>query len=84
MMGWGNIADQGVTIERSQPDQSLPDHLPSRSTLRIIFTRYLDFNAVPRRSFFRFIRHFTTDAAEGEKLDEFLSPEGAVGRFPSD
>lgn len=77
MMGWGNIADQGITIERSQLDQSLPDHLPSRSTLRTIFTRYLDFNAVPRRSFFRYIRHFTTDAAEREKLDEFLSLEGA-------
>ena len=58
-------------------DQSLPDFLPEVSTLRTLFTRYLDFNAVPRRSFFHYLRFFTTDERELEKLDEFLSSEGA-------
>ena len=65
-------------------DQSLPDHLPHVSTLRAIFTRYLDINAIPKRSFFRLLKHFATDEREREKLEEFSSPEGAVSdRFLS-
>ena len=48
------------------------------STLRTIFTRYLDIAAIPRRSFFMLLRKFTEDELEKEKLDEFLSVEGAV------
>jgi sulfite reductase alpha subunit-like flavoprotein len=59
-------------------DQSLPDHLPQVSTLRSLFTRHLDINAVPKRSFFKVFKHFTTDEREREKLEEFSSPEGAV------
>lgn len=63
---------------------SLADHLPMHMsphvTLRIIFTRYLDFGAVPRRSFFELIRHFASDDTEREKLTEFCqeSGDGAV------
>ena len=60
-------------------DQSLPDHIPVTTTLREVFTRYLDINAVPRRSFFAILKHFTNDEMEREKLEEFLSKEGAVG-----
>src|SRR6266511_1496729 len=60
------------------PDQSLPEHLPKFTTLRILFTRFLDFSAVPRRSFFQYLRYFTSTSMEREKLDEFLSLEGAV------
>ena len=60
-------------------DQSLPDHLPTTTTLREIFTRYLDINAVPRRSFFVLLKHFTEDETEREKLEEFLTTkDGAV------
>src|SRR5216683_2292329 len=59
-------------------DQSLPDHLPHVSSLRALFTRHLDFNAVPKRAFFRHLKHFATDEREREKLEEFCSPEGAV------
>lgn len=59
-------------------DQSLPDHLPHVSTLRTLFTRHLDINTIPKRSFFRLLRHFATDEREREKLEEFSSPEGAV------
>ncbi len=62
---------------RVNTDQSMPDHIPERTTLRTLFTRYLDFNAVPRRTFFQYLRYFNTDEQESDKLDEFLSPEGA-------
>jgi sulfite reductase alpha subunit-like flavoprotein len=62
-------------------DQSLPDHLPQVSTLRILFSRHLDISAVPKRSFFRLLKYFATDEREREKLEEFSSPEGAVNCF---
>ncbi|EMD32805.1 hypothetical protein CERSUDRAFT_161320 [Gelatoporia subvermispora B] len=76
-IGYANIADDPISIQHSLPDQSLPDHLPSTTTLRDLFTRYLDINAVPRRSFFAMLQHFTSDDLEREKLAEFLSLEGA-------
>ncbi|KAI3614119.1 nadph dependent diflavin oxidoreductase 1 [Moniliophthora roreri] len=76
-MSWGNISDTIFEIEHTQKDQSLPDHLPSTASLRTILTCYLDFNAVPRRSFFQYLRYFTQDALEKERLDELLSPTGA-------
>ncbi|KAH7912072.1 riboflavin synthase domain-like protein [Hygrophoropsis aurantiaca] len=76
-MGWANTADTPFRIEHSTSDQTLPDYIPRIATLRTLFTRYLDFNAVPRRSFFRLLRQFTTDELECEKLDDFVSVEGA-------
>ena len=64
-------------------DQSLPSHLPRITTLKILFSRFLDFRAVPRRSFFQYLRYFITDELEREKLDEFLSREGAVRKYPN-
>ena len=69
----------GNALNASVIDQSLPDHLPTTTTIREIFTRYLDINAVPRRSFFELLKHFAQDELEIEKLGEFLSDEGAVG-----
>ncbi|KAA1467026.1 riboflavin synthase domain-like protein [Dentipellis sp. KUC8613] len=78
-LGWAGTedADAPIRIEHALADQSLPDHLPTVSTLRALFTRHLDINAIPRRSFFAFLRHFTDDEREQEKLDEFVSHEGA-------
>ncbi|KAJ3811563.1 riboflavin synthase domain-like protein [Lentinula aff. lateritia] len=76
-MGWGNFADDILEISHVHKDQSLPDHLPRCATLRTMFGRYLDFNAVPRRTFFRYLRYFTSDEAEKDRLDEFLSLEHA-------
>ncbi|KAH7924413.1 riboflavin synthase domain-like protein [Leucogyrophana mollusca] len=76
-MGWANIADDLFSIEHTMSDQTFPDHIPRITSLRALFTRYLDFSAVPRRSFFRLLRHFTTDELEREKLDDFVSIEGA-------
>lgn len=49
-------------------------------TLREILTKYVDIAAVPRRSFFEWIRHFTRDEQHREKLDEFCTAEGQVCR----
>ncbi|KAJ7914880.1 hypothetical protein B0H13DRAFT_2232043 [Mycena leptocephala] len=77
-MDWLNFADMPYCIKQQyRTDQSLPAHLPETITPRVLFTQYLDFNAVPRRSFFEYLRAFTADELEREKLDEFLSREGA-------
>ncbi|GJE93014.1 sulfite reductase flavoprotein subunit alpha [Phanerochaete sordida] len=76
-VGWLDEADTPFAVKHVLPDQSLPARLPRTLTLRALFTRYLDINAVPRRSFFSLLRHFTSDELELEKLDEFLSSEGA-------
>ncbi|KAI0655709.1 riboflavin synthase domain-like protein [Cubamyces menziesii] len=80
-IGYANIADEPVTIQRTLDDQSLPDRLPTTTTIREIFTRYLDINAVPRRSFFELLKHFAQDELEIEKLGEFLSDEGAYEMY---
>ena len=83
-MGWANTADEPFAIRHTLTDQSLPVHLPPILTLRKLFTKHLDINAVPRRSFFDLLRHFTTDSLETEKLEEFLTSEGAVSVFHVD
>ncbi|KAF8529095.1 riboflavin synthase domain-like protein [Hysterangium stoloniferum] len=57
-------------------EQPLPPHVPPILTLRDIFTKYVDINAVPRRSFFDLLRHFADDDLEKGKLDEFCTLEG--------
>ncbi|KAH8996771.1 riboflavin synthase domain-like protein [Lactarius akahatsu] len=76
-MGWSNVADDPIRMQHVFEDQSLPDHLPRVSTLRSLFTSHLDINAVPKRSFFRVLKHFAADEREREKLEEFSSPDGA-------
>ncbi|KAJ7600784.1 riboflavin synthase domain-like protein [Mycena floridula] len=74
---WADLADVPFNVTRAELDQSFPVSIPQIITLRDIFTRHLDFNATPRRSFFEFLRYFTADELEAERLDEFLSPQGA-------
>ncbi|KAJ3563104.1 hypothetical protein NP233_g9156 [Leucocoprinus birnbaumii] len=76
-LGWDNLADEPLSIAEKLEDQTLPSSLPTSFTLRTLFTQYLDFNAVPRRSFFQYLRDFASDELEKERLDEFLSKEGA-------
>ncbi|OCH90075.1 riboflavin synthase domain-like protein [Obba rivulosa] len=76
-IGYANVADEPIAIRHSLSDLSLPDHLPRTTTLRTLFTRYVDINAVPRRSFFAMLQYFTSDGLEREKLEEFISLEGA-------
>lgn len=67
-----------VLLPNRRSDQTLPDHLPPSATLRTIFTRYLDINAVPRYGFFEILHHFAENPKEKERLQEFLDPEEAV------
>ncbi|KAJ7056549.1 hypothetical protein C8F01DRAFT_1154064 [Mycena amicta] len=76
-MGWLDVAHVPFRIERTIMDLSLPEHLPESATLRDLFTHYLDFNTIPRRSFFSYLLHFTVDELEREKIQEFLTVEGA-------
>lgn len=78
MQGSSSISFVLSFLHNEALDQSLPSHIPRISTLRTLFMRYVDINAMPRRSFFRYLRYFTNDELEQEKLDEFLSMEGAV------
>ncbi|KAJ7183107.1 riboflavin synthase domain-like protein [Mycena filopes] len=75
-VGWLDVADVPFRIKQTMKDQSLPD-MHDVETPRALFTQYLDFSAVPRRSFFEYLRYFTADELEREKLDDFLSREGA-------
>ncbi|KAH9919058.1 riboflavin synthase domain-like protein [Fomitopsis serialis] len=77
-------ADDPITIthilqvtQSPNTHQSLPQFLPPTTTLRTLFTKHLDISAVPRRSFFALLRQFVSDELEAERLDEFLSEEGA-------
>lgn len=60
----------------------IPDNIPRTTTLRQLFSKYLDTSSVPRRSFFRILRHFSDDETEREKLEEFCTTEGAVRLKP--
>ncbi|KAF7330350.1 NADPH-dependent diflavin oxidoreductase 1 [Mycena venus] len=78
-VGWLDVADVPFRIEHtmSGPTSLFRSISPDTVAPRVLFTHYLDFNAVPRRSFFEYLRHFTSDELEREKLEEFLSREGA-------
>ena len=77
-MGWANIADEPFKVTHIIPEQSIPPRMPHTVTLRLLFSRYLDINAVPRKGFFALLRHFSTDEMESDKLDEFLIGEHAA------
>lgn len=62
----------------SVKERPLPSHWPRQTTLRQLFTHYLDVFAVPRRSFFEWLSYFTSAELETEKLQEFCSAEGQV------
>ncbi|KAH8829198.1 riboflavin synthase domain-like protein [Flagelloscypha sp. PMI_526] len=76
LMGWANDADLSVFVSRLRTDQAIEWTSSNTTSLRELFTYHLDFSAVPRRSFFLWIRHFAQDATEREKLEEFCQGEG--------
>lgn len=71
-----NPGDGGSTSAApAEPHQNLP------LTLLELLRDHLDLSAVPRRSFFQWMRCFTEDEREQERLDEFLHLEdGGVSR----
>ena len=70
--------DQCFMLEQNDPDTPLPPSLPISCTVRHLATHYLDFQSVPRRSFFELLAHFTSSELEREKLQEFNTAEGQV------
>ncbi|KAL4936031.1 NADPH-dependent diflavin oxidoreductase 1 [Aspergillus oleicola] len=89
MMGWHEQADRLVTLvprdnantntNTTQDDQPTPPihNLSSHPnlTLRSLLTNYLDIRAIPRRSFFSSVAHYTTYEMHKERLLEFTNPE---------
>ena len=84
MMGWSEVADTKVGFTRNldcsmPPVTSAPALHPYESTvsmtLRRILTECIDLNAIPKRSFFRLIAHFTKDELQKNRLAEFANPE---------
>lgn len=75
-------ADKPFTISSTLLDQPIPPHLPAEgqpTTLRSLLTNHLDLRAVPRKSFFEWLRRLSKDEREVERLDDFLSDP--VGHF---
>jgi sulfite reductase alpha subunit-like flavoprotein len=88
LMGWTDVADKPVSfipgaLLQGRPEDELPaPPIPylvntesSPVTIRTLLTEYLDIRAIPRRSFFANIAHYTTDEQHKERLLEFTHPE---------
>ncbi len=84
MMDWKNIADKSLKFVWTRPISAtnlspVPPVLIRTEckilTLRELLTSYLNITAVPRRSFFSSIAHFTQDQSHKERLLEFTKPE---------
>ena len=83
-MNWHEVADKPITfipmdseLHEAGHNLSPPIKLPSQSkiTFRQLLTKHLDLTAIPRRSFFSLIAHFTADQFHKERLLEFTKPE---------
>ncbi|CAF9909728.1 MAG: NAPDH-dependent diflavin reductase [Heterodermia speciosa] len=84
LMGWTSVADQEVCFIRNKSFSRYSHYSPpsvtlestsSPMSLRKILTISLDINAIPKRSFFAMIAHFTDDEMQKERLLEFVNPE---------
>ncbi|KAJ5752079.1 hypothetical protein N7520_008996 [Penicillium odoratum] len=77
--GWNDIADKPIALVPTQSTPS-PSPIPGLDsypnlTLRALLIDYLDLKAIPRRSFFSTITHYTNDEMQKERLMEFTNPE---------
>ena len=84
VMGWSAIADSPTCFVSSQDDTDNQSKVSpptnnheseNSTTLRTLLVNHLDINAVPRRSFFAAIAHFTDDESQKERLLDFTKPE---------
>ncbi|KAI9793689.1 MAG: NAPDH-dependent diflavin reductase [Peltula sp. TS41687] len=84
IMDWGHVADiplrcvrtRTATGQQHDDPSPIPHLLPvPQLTLRNLLLHYLDITAIPRRSFFSFIAHFTDDPVHKERLLEFTRPQ---------
>ncbi|KAF4174692.1 hypothetical protein CNMCM8694_007890 [Aspergillus lentulus] len=84
MMGWGEMADKLVSLAPGEKLQAAGElHAPpipglekyAKLTLRALLMDYIDIRAIPRRSFFSAIAHYTSNEMHKERLLEFTNPE---------
>ena len=83
LMGWTTVADEPICFIATTPSSDRRDEnppirhlLPAPDlTLRKLLTHHLDISAIPRRSFFSLIAHFTDDPFQKERLLEFTKTE---------
>ena len=83
LMGWKEHADNTIHFVPSSPNTIPASPEPivpqitghSELTLRKLISQHLDLNAIPRRSFFSSLAHFTTDEFQHERLTEFAKAE---------
>lgn len=82
LMGWEDAADRPLDFASGNAgvhtdDSSLLSlrNLSSGFTLRDLLISHLDIMAIPRRSFFSLIAHFTSNEMHKERLLEFTKPE---------
>ena len=81
-MDWTDIADKPIKFTpnnatmREEICPSPPISLPGPSTtLRTLLSEHLDLTAIPRRSFFSLIAHFTDNQFHKDRILEFTKPE---------
>ena len=84
LMNWNQFADQPVLFKPTDskensglytsPPVAVKRH-DKPSTLRKLLTYHLDIRAVPRRSFFSMVSHFTDNQTHKERLLEFTNPK---------
>ncbi|BFZ20446.1 hypothetical protein BsWGS_23485 [Bradybaena similaris] len=72
----GVSPEQQFILEQNDPDVPLPANFPNPASVRWLVTHYLDFNSVPRRSFFELLKYHSDDELETEKLEEFCTAQG--------
>ncbi|KAG7530653.1 hypothetical protein FFLO_04879 [Filobasidium floriforme] len=76
-------ADRPMIIDNLNHDQPLPRHLPRQTvtTLRRVLQRHLDLRAPPRKSFFEWLRRFSTEELEVDRLDEFIADPDEIHEY---
>jgi sulfite reductase alpha subunit-like flavoprotein len=79
LMGWNEQADKPIELapigDTLAPPPILGLEAYPNLTLRSLLVDYLDIKAIPRRSFFSNIAHYTDDIMHKERLLEFTNPE---------
>ena len=83
IMHWTDIANRPIQCTLVEPVLGSNKEAPplpglqasQTTTLRTLLTEHLDFTAIPRRSFFSTIAHFTQHPMHKERLLEFTKPE---------
>ena len=81
-MNWNEIAGQPIFLTPNNPRLGSPVQSPPpmslpapTTTLRELLTCHFDLTAIPGRSFFASIAHFTQDGFHKERLLDFTKPD---------